>query len=129
MATQRNRKVALPYPFPHLNQYGGRKLWCFYFSTSNFIPGDSLPHNLMLFCYMLQGKTMHRGKYTFSETYQSSPDTKSNSSIAVEETTVCAGPRNSKDSTASHLPHGASAFHGPRNGSKLTAESKFTLQL
>jgi len=72
---------------------------------------------------------MHRGKYTPSETYQSFADTKSNSSNPVEETTDCVGPRNSKDSTASHLPYGASTFHGPCNGSKLTAESEFTLQL
>jgi hypothetical protein len=101
----------------------------FYFSTFHFVCGYPLPCNLVLFHYMLQGKTVHRGKYTSSETYQSSADTKSYSSNPAEETTVRVGPRNSKVSTTSHLSHGASALHGPCNGSKLTAESEFTLQL
>jgi len=50
MATQRNSKVA----FPPLNQYGGWKLLCFYFPTSNFVSGDSSPHNLVLFCYRVK---------------------------------------------------------------------------
>jgi hypothetical protein len=72
---------------------------------------------------------MHWRESAPSKTYQSSADTKPNTSSTAEETTGRVVPWDSKDSTTCYLPYGASTFHGPRDGTQFTVESELIIQL